>query len=188
MVRPMPNILALAHWLLIAMGSFYPQESHRFIDEDKNITEERYEEIAYDIAFAVSQPYVRPAFDDKDPIAARAKTGLLLASIGADESRYIEDVEMCRKGGDHGHSWGLFQTSRAKTLTCQSVPLASAVAIDMVRESFRISRTVSRDEITWLAEYTDGLQYDTPKARGRSARRMGRMLRWWAEHPYREQP
>ena len=89
----MPNIPALAHWLLIAMGSFYPQESHRFVDEDKNITEERYEEIAYDIAFAVSQPYVRPAFDDKDPIAARAKTGLLLVSIGADESRYIEDVE-----------------------------------------------------------------------------------------------
>jgi hypothetical protein len=179
----MPNILALAAWLLVAMGSFYPQTSHR---EDPNVTEERYEEIAHDVAFAVSQPYVRPAFPDDDQIAARAKTGLLLVSIAADESRYREDVETCATSGDKGHSWGLFQTSRAKTLTCTSVPLAVGVAIGMVRESFRISKRVSRDEITWLAEYTDGLRYNTPKARGRSARRMGRMLRYWSEHPYHE--
>jgi hypothetical protein len=177
----MPNILHLTLWLLAAMHTFVPVEEHRWT-ENEEVTEARYEAIARDIAFAVSQPYVQPVFADRDPIAARAKTGLLLVAIAADESHFRDDVTMCKKGGDSNKSWGLFQTVRSRDRTCSGMLGASGVAIEMVQESFRICR--GSDPRTWLAEYTDGLAWNTPRAERRSARRMGRAMTYWREHPY----
>ena len=180
---------ALVAYLLTAMGVFYPQQNHNWkhhaanwYSEDADVTEERYELFASEVAAAVEQPYVQPVFADKDPVVARAKTALLLVAIAAYESSYKEDVVDCVVGGDKSKSWGPFQSQRAKARTCASVGGAVGVAIEMVLESFRVCR--GRDPLSWLAEYTDGLSYNTDRARHRSALRMGRMMSYWKAHPF----
>ncbi len=180
---------ALVAYLLTAMGVFYPQQNHNWkhhaadwYSEDADVTEERYELFASEVAAAVEQPYVQPVFADKDPVVARAKTALLLVAIAADESTYKADVIDCAVAGDKGASWGAFQTSRAKARTCSSVMGAAGVAIEMIQESFRVCR--GTDPLLWLAEYTDGGAYRTPRAAKRSARRMGRAIDYWKAHPF----
>jgi hypothetical protein len=176
---------ALTAYLLAAMGTFYAQENHNA--EPSDVTEERYEAFADDVAFAVEQPYIQPVFADKDPIIGRAKTALLLVSIAVDESHFREDVIRCGPPtkdapGDNGKSWGPFQTTRAKARTCASVAGASGVAIEMIQESFRICR--GHNVLAWLAEYTDGRSFNTSRATKRSALKMGRMMNYWNAHPF----
>lgn len=189
------NLAHLANWLLTAMGTFYPQENHNWkypaknwYTEDRDITEERYELLAYDIAITVSQPYIRPLFTSgQTDLDDRAKTGLLLVSIASDESHYKEDVMFCGVPSTDGNgTWGPFQTQRAKTRTCYQADSigAAGVALEMAHESFRICQSVP---LSWrLSEYTDGNNYNSDRAHRRSALKVKRVLKYWAEHPYQE--
>jgi hypothetical protein len=167
----------LAAYLLSAMQAFYPEASHSWT-ETPEVTHARYEAFAYEVAWAVEQPYVLPLFKGDDT-AARAKSALVLVSIAADESRYIAVVLDCHKGGDGGKSWGPFQTTRDKAVTCSGIPGAVRVALGMVLESFHVCSRMPLENR--LAEYTDGLEWKTEKAAKRSQQRLGRALRYWKE-------
>lgn len=173
----------LAIYLFSAMQTFVPFSEH-LGQESVETTQERYEAFAENIAFAVSQPYVLPLFAGED---GRAKTGLLLVAIAADESHYRDDVLFCKKlhgpwNGDHGTSFGPFQTTRNSKRTCMATIGAVGVALEMAKESFTICR--GPNPLWWLAEYTDGLQWLTERAQKRSARKMGRTIKYWATKPF----
>lgn len=104
----------IARYLLAAMGAFYAQDNHQF-KESPEVTEERYEEFAYDVAFTVTQPYVQPLFEGR---GARTRTGLVLVSIASFESGFREDVMSCALAGDKNSSWGPFQSQPHRELTC----------------------------------------------------------------------
>ena len=168
----------LAAYLLSAMNAFYPQSNHAF-HEQAEVTESRYEAFADDVATVVLNAEVQPLFAGD---AGRAKTGLLLISISSFESMFIDDVVTCVRGGDHNHSWGPFQTQREKELTCTSVQDASVVALDMIRESFRVCHGLP--ETAHLAEYTDGNDFKSTRAFKRSSDRMSRAMNYFNHHPF----
>jgi len=180
------------------------------VEEPSDVTERRYTMFAEDVATAVSQPYVRALIGPLDAreahvrneTEARALTGLVMLSTARHETSFIGwsmDCAAPEKGevwdGDHGHSWGPFQTQRARKRVCWSYLGAAGVALEMMHESFHVTRGRPLDER--LMEYTDGgrwmVERDsairerlTKKAAGRSRSRMGLALRYWASHPFAE--
>jgi hypothetical protein len=178
---------SLVRYLLLAMATWVPHVQHAAV-ENFDVTEERYEEFAQDTARAMLDEDVDPIpFVPGDEINNRAESALLLASIASDESYYRADVMSCAPPtpdapGDDGHSWGPFQTSRNRRSTCTSFEGAARVALEMVRESWRICAKLPFE--ARLAEYTDGFRWDTARADRRSRVKVGRMLRFWVAHPF----
>lgn len=174
------SVETLAAYLLLAMQSMYSEANHAMY-EPADVTEARYEAFAHDVAFAVSQPYVNPLFKGE---GGRAKTGLVIVSIAAYESRYKEDVITCKVGGDHGHSWSALQIQVRKSRVCESVLGSLQVGLDMIWESFNICRGLKLPDR--LAEYTDGNSWLTEKAAKRSELRMNQAIHYWDKNPYTE--
>lgn len=195
----MTNLLTA--YLYAFMVFAYPTSNHAALEEPE-VTQARYEALASDVAEGVSQPYVLPLFREKDDGAARAKTGLVLLATARFESSYVDDVVRCVVGGDKGHSWGPFQTQRAKSRVCSGalatselepgapIPFARqtlgavGVALEMMHESLSVTRGAGYAEDERLAEYTDGLAWKTERARRRSRTRVDLALRYWKEHPF----
>jgi len=168
----------LATYLYAFMIAIYPISNHA-VTESSDVTEVRYHELAESTAFAVMQPYVKPL-----PGTTRALTGLIQLSTARFESSYVGEVVDCTKGGDGGRSWGPFQTQRAKSRTCWSTLGAAGVALEMMHESFLVTR--GRPMEDRLAHYTDGPKWLTEKAAKRSRARLGLALRYWRAHPFVE--
>ena len=186
----------LLSYFLAFMHVVYPVANHAWA-EPSDVTEARYAVLASDVAYGVSQPFVRPLFAVEGREAqegaggpewalarARAKTGLVVLSVGRFESSYVGRVMDCAKAGDHGIAWGPFQTTKAKSRTCAGENYLGAVgvALEMMHESFAVLRGKAPEYL--LAEYTDGPGWLTESAAKRSAARMGLALRYWKAHPY----
>ena len=166
----------LAIYLLSAMNTFYPQSNHAFMEKPK-VTQERYEEFAKDIAKVVLDPRVKPLFAGEDgPI----KTGLLLIAIARYESSFRNDVMTCTKLGDKGWSFGPFQAQGYAETVCQGNFQAAWVAIEMIHESFKICHNLPMNY--HLAEYTDGNNWDSPRAFKRSSDRMDTAIHYFTSH------
>jgi len=172
----------LALYLVVAMKAIYPIDNHAAV-EQADVTEARYALIAQDIATGVSQPYVRPLpLPVRTEVEARALTGLVLVSTARYESSFVGEVADCVVGGDGGRSWSLFQVQRHHDRACWSYMGATGVALEMVHESFRVTRGQPIEER--LAEYTDGYAWKSERAKRRSRDRMLTALAYWRVHPF----
>ncbi len=118
------------------MITFFPIQNHAY-HEAADITTTRYESIAEDIAIGSVQ---QPVFSDTD--GGAAKTGILLASLARWESQgYDAEVDQCRRAGDHGMSWTIFQLMSPfspKQEICADRKKAVEWALRWIKNSFRL--------------------------------------------------
>ncbi len=170
---------ALAAYFFGAMHSMYPESNHHFY-EPQAVTEARYHQFAEDIAQVVLDPRVKPLFKGE---YGQIKTGLLLISLAYFETSYRQDFFDCTRTGDHGLSFGPFQTQRYPDTTCQGTVQAAWVAIDMIHESFEICHGLPDIQYR-LAEYTDGNGWNTKRAKDRSFYRMNKAMYYFYAHPF----
>jgi hypothetical protein len=176
----MLTIKGLAYALWLALCSWAPPgDQTRAWREPEAAAAGRYFDVAESIARVVLDPAEPPLPLADDDDEARARTGLLLASVASFESAMAERVIDCRKLGPGG-SAGPFQSHRARERVCRSVLDAGYVALDMLRESFRIcARWPLLDR---MSLYTDGVCRTEPRSRVR----IGRAQTWWRAHSVAE--
>lgn len=180
----MLTVRALAFWLWTAMAAWVPPvQQTRAWREPEDVATARYFDLAESIARVVldqDEPPVPGLAENDDE--ARARSALLLAAIASYESAYAATVVDCRVLGPGG-AVGPFQTERRRGEACASVEGSVRVALDMVRESFRVcAASAPRDK---LAFYTDGA---CRRDWGRSRWRVARASRWWTAHPVSAPP
>lgn len=139
----------LANLILKAMISFVPltYPSAWPSTEQPQVIQARFESIADDIATGAENSVKDPTTNVFDHDDKGAKIGLLLAIIAATESGgYAADVDTCRRGGDHNHSWGIFQLSDAwapKYTVCHDRKRAVEYAINFIKQSFTACHNLS---------------------------------------------
>lgn len=112
---------------------------------------QHYQEIAKDVAEVVYEPNTKLPFDGAD---AKAKTALLMVSIASTESHFNKDVDDCRRTGDHGIAFGLWQTHTPRAATCNDRKQALRLAIGIVVQSFEACKDYPL--IDRMAVYTSG--------------------------------
>ena len=153
----------LAPIVFKAITSFYPMSNHTFY-EDAAITKARYESIAEDIAVG---SVLQPIFEGDE---GAIKTALLLASIANFESGgYAAAVDQCKRAGDHGLSWTIFQLQMAyspKREICANRKKAVEWAIHWIKVSFQVCHALPLT--SRLSAYTAGRCINgEPKSRQR---------------------
>lgn len=175
----MLTVQSLAWYLWLAMSAWVPPHHQTAAWREPEVDAVgRYWDVAEDIARVCLDPGERPLPGlDEDDDRARARTALLLASVGSYESAFADAVVTCRVKGPGG-AVGPYQTHRAQARACTSVAEATRVALDMLRESLEVCcRLPTEDQ---LALYTDG-RCVSPWPRSRV--RVGRAARWWRTRP-----
>jgi hypothetical protein len=155
------------------MLSWAPLTEHAFV-EARAVTEARYAAIADDIAsVALAEP---PLFAGDD---GRARTAVLLAAIASVESGgFRGDVAFCRRPGDRGHAWGLYQSHTARERVCSSVREATRVALEQVRESINACLPLDAPA---LAAYASG---SCRKGHSAARSRWDRAAAWMRAHAW----
>ena len=143
--------MSLENYLLIAMHACAPVAQHAYV-EDPVITETRYLAIATDVASVALDPDEAPLFDGED---GRLRTAVLILSVASSESGgFRGDVAFCRRAGDGGRAWGLYQSHRSTERVCSSVREATRVALSDLRGSMAMCKHEAED--VRLAAYASG--------------------------------
>ena len=135
------------------MVSLAPLSNH--YNETPEQASIRYESIASDIDQVVHSE--ASPFDDDDK---RAKIGILLVIISSTESgSFDKDVDMCRRNGDHGTSFTIFQLSNAYAPShqiCQDRKLAVHWAIKAITQSMEACKRQGLPYYSRLSVYSTG--------------------------------
>lgn len=184
----------LAAYLLTAMVAWVPLSYHHVFDRKEQVTRDRYESIAEDIAAVSLDPAQKPLFADVHSKVTgelvqdgRMETALLLTSIASWESHFEAAVDSCELVGDNGHAFSMWQMHQPRARVCGDRRAAIRVAIGMIRESFdSCNQWGAQNRIVpvladKLSFYTDGYCHTNWK---RSRERMERAIGWWKEHAY----
>lgn len=166
-------------YLVSAMTSWTPPGQHR---EGDQVAQERYRNIARDIATVAASPDEEPVFDDDDD---RVKTALLLASIASFESAYRADVDEGRRRGDGGVSWCLLQVQvRGRTRegwTGQDLVSdrrkCITAGLHRIKTSFDLCHTLP------LSQRLSGYTIGKCRPSSSSRYRMDRAIHWFHDHP-----
>jgi hypothetical protein len=158
------------------MSAWSPMSEHLYL-ETAAITEARYQAIAADIATAAEDPAEAPFFAGDD---GRVRTAVLLAAVASFESGgFVAAVVDCRKPGDHGGAWGLYQSHRDRRMACAGVESASHLALAQFRESVRACQQLP--PALWLSAYASGRCSSGHDA---SRQRWARASAWMLAHPW----
>jgi hypothetical protein len=165
----MIKVIMLASYLLTAMNNWVPQSDLSFYEKASD-TDTRYMNIALAIAEAALDPSNEPLFDGED---GRVKTALVLASTASWESGYNKRVMLCKKVGDNGQAFGLWQTHSGRKKTCGDIKAAAVIAMEMIRTSMTACKSLPLKY--QMAAYTNGHCCRS----SHSADRMGRGLKWF---------
>jgi hypothetical protein len=162
---------ALVLYILGAMRAWVPEAEHRSFERPE-VTADRYDAIAADIALAV----------DGRPDAPAA--ALRLASIAALESRYAASVDSCRvHGGTRASAaWGIWQLTGPKDLCSGGRVRGAKMALALVDQS--LDKCKSLPAADRLAYYTDG-RCNLPAVRYRRSRdRLVPAIKYAKVHPF----
>lgn len=166
-------IETLANYIFAAMIFWVPVSDHSYYEKPE-ITIARYHDIATSIAESALDSEQDPLFTEED---GRIKTALLLASVASSEGFFREDIDSCKKGGDNGLAWGLWQTHASKKLVCSSRKEAIGIALKMMRQSFVSCKNLS--VLDRMSVYTDGQCHSNWK---RSRFKMSRAINYLNTH------
>lgn len=161
------------NYVLAAMIAWYPISNHTFY-EKVEITTARYLSIATTIAQASIDPKREPLFAGPD---GRVKEALLLASVAASESGFRDDVDTCKRNGDGGLAFTLWQLHAKKDVVCANREAGAGVALDIMRTSFTMCK--SFELVDRMSGYTDGTCHANWQ---RSRYKMVRAINWYAAH------
>lgn len=165
----------LVSYLVAFFVATVPVGMHAY-REAPDITLERYESVAEDIAEVSLDPEEAPLFHGAH---ARERTALVLASIASFESSLRADVDDCSTLGDGGRSRTIFQIQRGTPLViCEDRRAAAHVALSMVRESLAACAGSPADER--LALYTSG---SCERGRRQAQWRWARAVAFYRSHP-----
>lgn len=168
-------------YLLAAAKAFVPTTNHAYYEKPE-VTEARYESIAQTVA---DVSFTHPLWsDDVDGI----KTGLILLSISGYESSFKNDIDSCKVGGDKDkkgvfHAWTLWQLHANKEKVCANRAAGATAAVYTVKHSFEICKDYPFNDR--LSVYTDGV---CKKNWWRSSSRISRAMKWYNDHPYKQNP
>lgn len=162
--RSTPDTGTLAARLVPAMEAWVAPNTHAYY-EPRATTDARYLRIATAIATVALDPDHEPLFGGPK---GRERTAFLLASIASYESNFSRSIETCRKGGDSGRAWTLWQVHQPKGIACESLESGARLAVDMLRTSLHACADQAPKDR--LAAYTDGVCRPSRASRERYSR------------------
>lgn len=137
-----------------------------------------YQEIAKDIAEVVYEPNIKLPFIGDN---IKVKTALLMASIASTESQFHQNVDDCHVVGDHGVSFGLWQTQSPRAITCNDRKQALRIAITMVNQSLDACKNLPLVER--LSVYASG-SCNNERGKWHSRRKFNRAINYLKDHPF----
>ena len=190
----MITVKALATYLVAAAAAWVPTKNHNFYETEEQ-TMARYMSIATDIATVVLKADEPPLFADD---ANRIKTGLLVTSVAAAESNFVDKIDDGRTLGDHGTAYCLMQIRPIRGIFLDGVNYGFAVHKSKEWRSehasaIMIGNDLLTDRKTCVTVGLHMLRHDgvyayVGEARGgaRGKFRMARAKEWFTAHPFVE--